>query len=135
MEGEYSVRLLDRLVRDVGEDEEGGRGVSCRGGSGNLVEDRAPATAAKGPQRCRRRAIRQGAAVAWEAGKPLSIDEVEVAPPQAMEVQVKILTTLCHTDVYLWEAKGANSESWAMKLEGMHPLYPRPTLFQLSCSE
>jgi NADPH:quinone reductase-like Zn-dependent oxidoreductase len=44
--------------------------------------------------------------VAWEAGKPLSMEEVEVAPPQAMEVRVKILyTALCHTDVYFWEAK------------------------------
>ncbi|XP_049932365.1 alcohol dehydrogenase 1-like [Nymphaea colorata] len=41
------------------------------------------------------------AAVAWEAGKPLVIEEVEVAPPQAMEVRIKILfTALCHTDVY-----------------------------------
>lgn len=40
------------------------------------------------------------AAVAWEAGKPLAIEEVEVAPPQKMEVRVKILfTSLCHTDV------------------------------------
>jgi Zn-dependent alcohol dehydrogenase len=46
------------------------------------------------------------AAVAWEAGKPLVIEEVEVAPPQAKEVRVKILyTSLCHTDVYFWEAK------------------------------
>lgn len=46
------------------------------------------------------------AAVAWEAGKPLVIEEVEVAPPQAMEVRLKILyTSLCHTDVYFWEAK------------------------------
>jgi Zn-dependent alcohol dehydrogenase len=44
--------------------------------------------------------------VAWEAGKPLVIEEVEVAPPQAMEVRLKILfTSLCHTDVYFWEAK------------------------------
>ncbi|KAH7861091.1 hypothetical protein Vadar_021605 [Vaccinium darrowii] len=54
------------------------------------------------------------AAVAWEAGKPLVIEEVEVAPPQAMEVRVKILfTSLCHTDLYFWEAKGQN------------PLFPR----------
>ncbi|KAL9250193.1 Alcohol dehydrogenase 1-like protein [Drosera capensis] len=47
------------------------------------------------------------AAVAWEAGKPLVMEEVEVAPPQNMEVRVKILfTSLCHTDVYFWEAKG-----------------------------
>ncbi|KAF8404377.1 hypothetical protein HHK36_009260 [Tetracentron sinense] len=50
--------------------------------------------------------IRCRAAVAWEAGKPLVIEEVEVVPPQAMEVRVKILyTSLCHTDVYFWEAK------------------------------
>lgn len=46
------------------------------------------------------------AAVAWEPGKPLVIEEVEVAPPQKMEVRLKILfTSLCHTDVYFWEAK------------------------------
>ncbi|CAN6458574.1 unnamed protein product [Victoria cruziana] len=58
--------------------------------------------------------IRCKAAVAWEAGKPLVMEEVEVAPPQAMEVRVKILfTALCHTDVYFWEAKGQK------------PLFPR----------
>lgn len=58
--------------------------------------------------------IRCKAAVAWEAGKPLVIEEVEVQPPQAMEVRVKILyTSLCHTDVYFWEAKGQT------------PLFPR----------
>ncbi|KAF7833721.1 alcohol dehydrogenase 1-like [Senna tora] len=46
------------------------------------------------------------AAVAWEAGKPLVIEEVEVAPPQAGEVRLKILfTSLCHTDVYFWDSK------------------------------
>jgi len=46
------------------------------------------------------------AAVAWEAGKPLVIEQVEVAPPQSMEVRVKIkYTSLCHTDLYFWEAK------------------------------
>ncbi|KQJ88989.1 alcohol dehydrogenase 1 isoform X1 [Brachypodium distachyon] len=51
--------------------------------------------------------IKCKAAVAWEAAKPLKIEQVEVAPPQAMEVRVKILfTSLCHTDVYFWEAKG-----------------------------
>ncbi|XP_008465550.2 alcohol dehydrogenase-like [Cucumis melo] len=58
--------------------------------------------------------IKCKAAVAWEAGKPLVIEEVEVAPPQANEVRVKILfTALCHTDVYFWEAKGQT------------PLFPR----------
>ncbi|CAN1801805.1 Alcohol dehydrogenase [Linum perenne] len=51
--------------------------------------------------------IRCKAAIAWEAGKPLVIQEVDVAPPQANEVRLKILfTSLCHTDVYFWEAKG-----------------------------
>jgi len=41
------------------------------------------------------------AAVAWEAGKPLSIEEITVDPPQADEVRIKILYTgLCHTDVF-----------------------------------
>ncbi|CAM6107469.1 unnamed protein product [Calypogeia fissa] len=41
------------------------------------------------------------AAVAWEAKKPLVIETVEVAPPQAGEVRVKIThTALCHTDAY-----------------------------------
>ncbi|KAG0455236.1 hypothetical protein HPP92_024528 [Vanilla planifolia] len=49
--------------------------------------------------------IRCRAAVAWEAGKPLMIEEVQVAPPQAMEVRVKILySSLCHSDVSFWEA-------------------------------
>ncbi|CAI8598449.1 unnamed protein product [Vicia faba] len=58
--------------------------------------------------------IKCRAAVAWEAGKPLVIEEVEVAPPQAGEVRLRILyTSLCHTDVYFWEAKGQT------------PLFPR----------
>ena len=55
--------------------------------------------------------------MAWEAGKPLSIEEVEVAPPQAMEVRVKILyTSLCHTDVYFWEAKVSTHPSPSVAL-------------------
>ena len=46
------------------------------------------------------------AAVAWEPNKPLSIEDVEVAPPQAGEVRIKILfTALCHTDAYTWSGK------------------------------
>lgn len=41
------------------------------------------------------------AAVAWEANKPLVIEEIEVAPPKAHEVRIKILNTgVCHTDAY-----------------------------------
>ncbi|XP_009947578.1 PREDICTED: alcohol dehydrogenase class-3 [Leptosomus discolor] len=45
--------------------------------------------------------IKCKAAVAWEAGKPLSLEEVEVAPPKAHEVRIKIVATaVCHTDAY-----------------------------------
>lgn len=47
--------------------------------------------------------IKCRAAVAWEAKQPLSIEEIEVAPPKAGEVRVKILATgVCHTDAYTW---------------------------------
>ncbi|XP_074364677.1 alcohol dehydrogenase 1-like [Apium graveolens] len=45
------------------------------------------------------------AAVAWEAGRPLVIEEVDVAPPKKMEVRIRIhFTSLFHSDVYFWEA-------------------------------
>ncbi|KAI3406968.1 hypothetical protein KGF56_000261 [Candida oxycetoniae] len=41
------------------------------------------------------------AAVAWEAKKPLSIETIEVAPPKAHEVRIKIYDTgVCHTDAF-----------------------------------
>ncbi|UZJ54060.1 hypothetical protein CBS101457_003380 [Exobasidium rhododendri] len=41
------------------------------------------------------------AAVAWEAGKPLSIETVEVGAPRKGEVRVKVTWLgLCHTDAY-----------------------------------
>ncbi|GAB4845007.1 hypothetical protein Ancab_038399 [Ancistrocladus abbreviatus] len=44
------------------------------------------------------------AAVCRGAGQPLVIEEIEVAPPKAWEVRVKILcTSLCHSDVTLWK--------------------------------
>ncbi|XP_048401478.1 alcohol dehydrogenase class-3 [Stegostoma tigrinum] len=53
--------------------------------------------------------IKCKAAVAWEAGKPLSIEEVEVAPPKAHEVRIKITATaVCHTDAYT--LSGSDSE-------------------------
>jgi len=41
------------------------------------------------------------AAVAWQAGQPLSIEEVDLAPPRAGEVLVRIVATgVCHTDAF-----------------------------------
>ncbi|KAM9678592.1 LOW QUALITY PROTEIN: all-trans-retinol dehydrogenase [NAD(+)] ADH4-like [Trichechus inunguis] len=43
--------------------------------------------------------IKCKAAVLWDLKKPFSIEEVEVAPPKANEVRIKIITSdLCHTD-------------------------------------
>uniref|UniRef100_A0A671WYA9 Alcohol dehydrogenase 1-like n=1 Tax=Sparus aurata TaxID=8175 RepID=A0A671WYA9_SPAAU len=58
---------------------------------------------------CSSSVIKCKAAVAWEPNKPLVIEEIEVAPPQANEVRIKIVaTSVCHTDLY-------------HLLESMHP--------------
>ncbi|GLR62621.1 S-(hydroxymethyl)glutathione dehydrogenase/class III alcohol dehydrogenase [Marinospirillum insulare] len=45
--------------------------------------------------------IKSRAAIAWGPGQPLSIEEVDVMPPQAGEVLVKIIATgVCHTDAF-----------------------------------
>ncbi|WP_299727217.1 S-(hydroxymethyl)glutathione dehydrogenase/class III alcohol dehydrogenase [uncultured Endozoicomonas sp.] len=45
--------------------------------------------------------IKSKAAIAWEAGKPLSIEEVDVMLPRAGEVLVRIVATgVCHTDAF-----------------------------------
>ncbi|WP_417789557.1 S-(hydroxymethyl)glutathione dehydrogenase/class III alcohol dehydrogenase [Terasakiella pusilla] len=45
--------------------------------------------------------IKCKAAVAWAAGEPLSIEEIEVMPPQKGEVLVKLVATgVCHTDAF-----------------------------------
>ncbi|KAL7750948.1 hypothetical protein RI367_003528 [Sorochytrium milnesiophthora] len=51
------------------------------------------------------------AAVAWEAKKPLSIEDIEVAPPKKGEVRIRILATgvydRCHTDASTLEGTDA----------------------------
>jgi S-(hydroxymethyl)glutathione dehydrogenase/alcohol dehydrogenase len=50
--------------------------------------------------------IKCKAAVAWEANKPLSVEEIEVAPPKAGEVRIRIHSTgVCHTDAYTLSGK------------------------------
>src|ERR1700754_5155605 len=45
--------------------------------------------------------IKSRAAVAWEAGKPLTIETVTIEGPRAGEVLVEIMATgVCHTDAY-----------------------------------
>lgn len=45
------------------------------------------------------------AAIAWEPGRPLTIEDVQVDPPKTNEVRVKIVASgVCHTDwAYLYE--------------------------------
>lgn len=62
--------------------------------------------------------IRCKAAVARNSGEALVIEEIEVDPPKAYEVRIKILcTSLCHTDISFW------------KLNHQHPLAAYPRIF------
>jgi len=50
--------------------------------------------------------MKSRAAVAWEAGKPLVIEEVEVQGPKSSEVLLKVAATgVCHTDAYTLSGK------------------------------
>ncbi len=45
--------------------------------------------------------MKSRAAVAWEPGKPLTIEEVDVAGPRQGEVLIRVVATgVCHTDAY-----------------------------------
>jgi len=45
--------------------------------------------------------MKSKAAVAWEPGKPLSIETVEVDPPKEGEVLLRIVASgVCHTDAF-----------------------------------
>ena len=56
-------------------------------------------------------------AIAWKAGEPLSIAEVDLEGPRAGEVLVEIEATgICHTDYYT--LSGADSEEIFSSLLG-----------------
>lgn len=60
--------------------------------------------------------IKCKAAVAWEPKKPLDVTEIEVAPPKAGEVRVRVISNaLCHTDIYTIEGNDP---------EGLFPSIP-----------
>ncbi|XP_047942011.1 alcohol dehydrogenase-like 6 isoform X2 [Salvia hispanica] len=47
--------------------------------------------------------IRCKAAVAWAAGEALVIEEVELSPPQPLEIRIKVVcTSLCRSDLTAW---------------------------------
>lgn len=46
------------------------------------------------------------AAVQWKPGDPLSIETIEVAPPKAGEVRIKVIANAaCHSDLWVMEGK------------------------------
>ena len=58
------------------------------------------------------------AAVAYEAGKPLVVEDVELEGPKAGEVLVEIKATgVCHTDEFTLLGRGSR---------GPLPRHPRP---------
>lgn len=61
--------------------------------------------------------MKSRAAVAWEAGQPLTLEEIEVAPPKAGEVLVRIVATgVCHTDAFT--LSGADPEGFFPRILG-----------------
>ncbi|XP_043917312.1 alcohol dehydrogenase class-3-like [Protopterus annectens] len=65
--------------------------------------------------------IKCRAAVAWEADKPLSIEEIEVAPPKAHEVRIKIVATgVCHTDAHGLHCTAEPADKDSMSLPGVN---------------
>lgn len=50
------------------------------------------------------------AAVAWGPGEELVMEEVQVSPPQPMEIRVKVVcTSLCRSDLSAWQSKATPS--------------------------
>lgn len=46
------------------------------------------------------------AAVVWGPGEPFVMEQVQVDPPQKLEVRIKILfTSICHTDLSAWKGE------------------------------
>lgn len=44
--------------------------------------------------------------MAWRAGEPLVIEEIEVSPPQPLEIRIKVVcTSLCRSDLSAWESQ------------------------------
>lgn len=74
------------------------------------------------------------AAVAWEAGKDLTIEDIEVAPPKEHEVRIQIhYTGVCHTGTQ--EAtQSMMQESWRLTRLQTHIHCPAKTPRVLSPS-
>ncbi|RWR98412.1 hypothetical protein B4U79_09887 [Dinothrombium tinctorium] len=48
--------------------------------------------------------IKCRAAICWAPMKPLTVEEIEVEPPKAGEVRIKVIAnSICHSDVYAYD--------------------------------
>lgn len=57
--------------------------------------------------------IKCKAAIAWGPGQPLTVEEIEVAPPKKGEVRIKISATgVCHTDSYTLSGRDPEGKNW-----------------------
>ncbi|CAB4280311.1 unnamed protein product [Prunus armeniaca] len=57
-------------------------------------------------QRTTGKVITCKAAVVWGPGQPFVMEQVQVDPPQKLEVRIKILfTSVCHTDLSAWQGE------------------------------
>lgn len=53
------------------------------------------------------------AVIAYEAKKPLVVEEIYVDPPKAGEVRIKVISNaLCHTDVYELDGGSGKGSNW-----------------------
>ncbi|CAJ0582900.1 unnamed protein product, partial [Mesorhabditis spiculigera] len=53
--------------------------------------------------------IKCRAAILWKVNEPLKVEDVEVAPPEADEVRVKIIyNALCHSDLHVMDGSSKN---------------------------
>lgn len=61
--------------------------------------------------------MKSRAAIAWGAGQPLTIDEIDIEGPRAGEVMIRLVTTGgCHTDAFT--LSGGDSEGLFPSLPG-----------------
>lgn len=77
---------------------------------------------------CRFQVIRCRAAVAWAVGKPLSVEEVEVAPPKAGEVRIKVKT---HSSIFFLPCGNCSSRGYTLNI----PVRDLCPLIGLNCPE
>ena len=63
------------------------------------------------------------AAVLWDVGQPLSIEEVTLDPPKAGEVHVKVgAAGICRSDLHVMEGEAAAKLPVVLGHEGRHSI-------------